>query len=69
MQKRDVLRFYGTPKAAAKALRITRQAVQKWPDRIPELAAMKLERITNGKLKYDEDAYKKTPARDDLTGA
>lgn len=57
MKKQDVIKHFGTQLAVAKALGVSAAAVSKWPGLIPELQAMKLERITDGKLKYNPELY------------
>ncbi|MDO4641691.1 MAG: Cro/CI family transcriptional regulator [Neisseria sp.] len=59
MRKVDVLKYYGTRTAIAKALRISPSAITQWPDIIPEKQAYKLERITKGGLTVDINLYKK----------
>lgn len=49
--------------AAAKALGITRQAVEQWQDLVPELTAYKIQVLTKGKLQVDQSAYTKARAR------
>lgn len=62
MRKQDVLNFFNQNGAAvAKALGITRVAVNLWPDDglIPELRARQLHEITNGKLRFRPELYRK----------
>jgi hypothetical protein len=65
MKKAAVLsHFQNSPTKTADACGITRSAVHQWPALIPELAAVHLDRITGGKLRYDPAVYarhKKTP--------
>lgn len=61
MQKAVVIGHFKTQIAIAVALKISPAAVSKWPDLIPELQAVRLERITGGTLKYDPVQYQ-TPA-------
>jgi hypothetical protein len=58
MQKETVIKHFGSAARVARALGVSRQAVHKWPDLIPELSALRLDRITEGKLRYDEDEYR-----------
>lgn len=44
----------------AERLDISQPAVSKWPDIIPELQAIKLERLTKKRLKYNPDLYRKS---------
>ncbi|PJE55630.1 Cro/CI family transcriptional regulator [Marinomonas sp. BSi20584] len=58
MDKTSVIEFYGNNQSeVARVLNITRASVSCWPDRVPELQAMKLERLTDGALKYDASLY------------
>ena len=41
----------------ANFLKISQPAVSQWLDIIPEAQAMKLERASDGVLKYDDDVY------------
>ena len=62
MRKQDVLNFFDHNGAAvAKALGITRVAVNLWPDDglIPELRARQLHEITNGKLRFRPELYQR----------
>lgn len=63
MNKSIVVEFYGTQRAIAVALDISDQAVSNWPEIIPEGAALKLEKLTNGALKYDASLYPKVRRR------
>jgi hypothetical protein len=49
--------FGGNQSEVARTLNLSRAAISCWPDRIPEIHAMKLERITEGDLKYDASLY------------
>ena len=51
MYKQDVIKFFGSIRAVAKALDISTQAVHQWHNVIPEAAAYKIEVLTDGKLK------------------
>lgn len=64
MKVKTVLDFYKTQKVLATALGITQAAVSKWGNLVPEKQALKLDRITSGKLKYDPAFY----AAPDQTG-
>lgn len=59
MNKSIVVEFYRTQRAVAAVLGISDQAVSNWPEIIPEGAALKLEKLTNGELKYDASLYPK----------
>lgn len=57
MQKTVVIEHFKTQIAIAAALRISPAAVSKWPEQIPELQAVRLDRLTEGKLRYDPACY------------
>ncbi len=57
MNKRTVIEFFGTERAVADACKVSFQAVNQWPDPIPELRSFQLSLITNGKLKHDPSIY------------
>ncbi|MER0046538.1 Cro/CI family transcriptional regulator [Pectobacterium odoriferum] len=57
MQKIEVVNFFDTQRKIARALGISEQAVSLWKELIPERAALKLEKITEGKLKYNPSLY------------
>jgi DNA-binding transcriptional regulator YdaS (Cro superfamily) len=55
----DVVTHFGNQAAIANALEISRAAVSKWGEVVPEGSAYKLQAITNGKLKVRPDLYRK----------
>lgn len=57
MNKSEATAFFNTQREIALLLGVTEQAVSQWGDIIPEGAALKLEKLTNGKLKYDASLY------------
>jgi len=58
MLKADVLaHFDHSPVAVARALGITRSAVNQWPDVVPLKSALKLEAVTGGSLRVDMEMY------------
>ena len=59
MFKSNAIRYFGSIKRLHQVLKITSGAVSQWEEIIPEKQAMKLERITNGALKYDPALYAK----------
>ncbi len=59
MKKADVIEHFGSEAATAEALEISRQAVNKWPDPIPEGAAYKAQAVSKGKLKVDPAVYRR----------
>lgn len=57
MKKAIIVEYFHSNRAIAKVLGVTPQAVGQWRDIVPERVALKLERITNGALKYDPSLY------------
>lgn len=57
MFKRTVVNFFGNQSKVSRALNVSRSYVSAWPDLVPELQAVRLERLTNGELKYDPSLY------------
>ncbi len=53
----DAIAHFGTRSEIARALAISRAAVSKWGDVVPEGSAYKIESITGGKLKADPSLY------------
>lgn len=61
MLKKTVLQYFDNCVSdVAVAMNCSAAAVSQWNEIIPERAALKLERITDGKLVYDESLYRKT---------
>ncbi len=58
MYKRDVISHFHRATEVCKVLGLTSGSVSQWGDVIPEKQALKLDRITAGKLKYDPALYK-----------
>ncbi|MDE9536943.1 Cro/Cl family transcriptional regulator [Xenorhabdus bovienii] len=59
MKKNEVLKYFNTVNSIAKAIGITSSAVSQWREIIPERAALRIEKITDGALKYSAEMYKK----------
>uniref|UniRef100_A0A3B0M2U6 DNA-binding transcriptional regulator Cro n=1 Tax=Arsenophonus endosymbiont of Trialeurodes vaporariorum TaxID=235567 RepID=A0A3B0M2U6_9GAMM len=57
--KDEVVNFFGSHREIALKLMISDSAVSQWRTIIPERSALKLERITKGKLKYITEFYRK----------
>lgn len=53
MKTVDVIEYFGSQPKVAKALNITKQAISKWGDTVPELRQYQIEVITGGRLKSD----------------
>lgn len=54
-----MLQHFETSHAAAKALGITRQAIEQWGEAVPEGTAYKIQVITGGILQVDPAMYQK----------
>jgi transcriptional regulator with XRE-family HTH domain len=52
-----IAHFDNSPVAVARALGITRSAVNQWPEIVPLKSALRLQALTNGKLPVDMSAY------------
>lgn len=57
MLKSDVIKYYKKRVNVAEALGISSGSISQWGDVIPEKQALKLDHLTNGKLKYDSRLY------------
>ncbi len=58
MRKAEVLsHFDDSPVTVARALGITRSAVNQWPELVPLKSALKLQALTNGSLTVDMADY------------
>jgi transcriptional repressor of cell division inhibition gene dicB len=52
-----IAHFEGSPVAVARALGITRSAVNQWGDRVPLDKALRLQAVTDGALSVDMSDY------------
>jgi DNA-binding transcriptional regulator YdaS (Cro superfamily) len=59
MFKKEVINHFGKSIEVCRVLGLTSGSVSQWGNLIPEKQAMRLERITAGKLKYSSALYKK----------
>ncbi|WFQ81307.1 Cro/CI family transcriptional regulator [Xenorhabdus sp. SF857] len=59
MFKDEAIKFFGSQRIIAEKLHVSDAAVSQWKKIIPERAALKLNRITNGQLKYRPNLYNK----------
>ncbi|ELY4882215.1 Cro/CI family transcriptional regulator [Morganella morganii] len=57
MHKKQVLAYFGGTSKTAHILGISHSAVCQWTSVVPEKQALKIERLTNGKLKYNSALY------------
>lgn len=60
MLKQDLINYFGTATAAAKALGVSKSTVSLWKEVIPWQYALLAEKQTNSALIYDPTAYEKT---------
>lgn len=60
MLKKTVIKYFGNQLKAAEALGLTRGSVSQWREVIPEKQALRVEKITEGALKYDPSLYCKS---------
>ncbi|MFB5641781.1 Cro/CI family transcriptional regulator [Kluyvera ascorbata] len=60
MLKQDLINYFGTATAAAKALGVSKSTVSLWKDVIPWQYALLAEKQTDGALVYDSKTYDKT---------
>jgi DNA-binding transcriptional regulator YdaS (Cro superfamily) len=57
MKTADAIQHFGTGAALAGALGISRAAVSQWGELVPLATAARLEKLTDGRLVLDIDAY------------
>jgi hypothetical protein len=57
MKKETVISYFKSGVNTAKVLNISKASVSGWGEIIPEKQALKLEKITNGELKYEPSLY------------
>ncbi|HEM6698762.1 TPA: hypothetical protein U2Q37_000434 [Citrobacter amalonaticus] len=57
MLKQDLINYFGTATAAAKALGVSKSTVSLWKNVVPWQYALLAEKQTNGALVYDSKAY------------
>ncbi|HBV5320840.1 Cro/CI family transcriptional regulator [Klebsiella oxytoca] len=57
MRKSEVVNYFGGVCKTALALGIKHPSVSEWPEIIPEVRAYQVEKITNGRLKFDQSLY------------
>jgi len=59
MLKSDVIEFFGTGSEVKRVLGLkSTGTVSQWPEIIPEKQALKIDRLTNGRLAYNPDLYR-----------
>lgn len=59
MKKKDVLEHFETQVRLGKILGISQASISNWGDVIPEKQALRLEKLTDGALKYNPVYYRK----------
>lgn len=59
MKKTDAAAYFGSNSKLASALGIAPASVSQWGKIIPEKQALRLDKLTEGSLKYDPTLYKK----------
>lgn len=57
MYTEEVIKFFGSKTATAKALKISQVAVTRWGQLVPEKRALRIEKLTSGVLTYDPKLY------------
>lgn len=57
MKTDDAIHYFGTAAAVARALQISKSAVSQWRRFVPIGAAVRLEKITEGKLPLEIEHY------------
>ncbi|QEY25813.1 Cro/CI family transcriptional regulator [Neisseria zalophi] len=62
MLTKDVIDFYGTKIAVARALGISPSAVTQWKEIVPEKQAYRIQGLTGGKLKINPQLYQSQEA-------
>lgn len=53
MTKTEAIEHFGSAANVARALQLSRAAISSWPEEVPLLRQMQLEKLTDGKLKAD----------------
>lgn len=60
---RDAIKHFGNKAKLAEALGVNRSAITNWKgDLVPKVRAYELERLTKGRLRFNNDLYQK-PAK------
>jgi DNA-binding transcriptional regulator YdaS (Cro superfamily) len=58
MKTQDAIEHFGSAAALARAVNITRAAVSQWGELVPLASAVRIEKLTNGALTLDLEAYR-----------
>lgn len=56
MKKTEAIKFFGSKSKLAKAIGISYEAVRQWPEDIPYLRQLHIEKLTDGALKAQQKA-------------
>lgn len=57
---RDAIKYFGSKAKLAEALGVNRSAISNWKgDLVPKVRAYELERLTKGKLRFNDALYQK----------
>lgn len=59
MLKTEVVAHFGSQQAVADALNLSKQAISRWEDIIPQGVAYRLQIVTGGVLQVDPSVYSK----------
>ena len=59
MRKKDAIAHFGSGAELARALEISRQAVDQWPEIVPFKAAIEIQRISGDKLMVNLTLYRR----------
>lgn len=51
MKKSEVIRYFGSQTATAKALKLKQPSVQRWGEKLPPLRQLQIEVLTGGALR------------------
>ncbi|WP_346827749.1 Cro/CI family transcriptional regulator [Serratia inhibens] len=62
MYKSDAIEYFGNLTKLAQAAGVKLPSASAWGDLIPEKRAARLERLTDGALKYDPALYQQPPS-------
>ncbi|WP_394179681.1 Cro/CI family transcriptional regulator [Marinomonas posidonica] len=60
MLKHKVMKHFGSQTNLSAVLKISPSSISQWGEIIPEKQALRIEKLTNGELKYDPAFYSKS---------
>lgn len=63
MDMKQVVTYFGSQAAAARALGIRQASVSEWTRRVPPLRQLQIERITQGRLRADPTILQVAPKK------